>query len=91
MGLFHALEPERPFHDWDTLKQLKGNIALNRGPKTHLCAGGPEMPRCTEKLQEVTGNSLMIQRLGLITFTVRAWVPFLVKELKFYKLHSVAK
>ena len=89
--LFYALEPESPFHDWETLRQPKGNIALSRGPKTHLCADGPEMPRCAEKLQEVTGNSLMIQWLELITSTVRAWVQSLVKELKSRKLHSVAK
>ena len=49
------------------------------------------MPRCAEKLQEVTGNSLMIQWLGLGAFTVGGQVKSLVKELRSLKLHGLAK
>ena len=33
------------------------------------------------------GDSLAVQWLGLCTFTVRARVPFLVKELRSHKQH----
>ena len=38
-----------------------------------------------------TGNSLVVQWLGLWTFTATAWVQSLVRELRSHKLHGVAK
>ena len=38
-----------------------------------------------------TGNSLAIQWLGLGPFTAEAWVQSLVRELRSYKLWSMAK
>ena len=39
-----ALEPETIFFDWETLRQLGGNITISKGPKNHLCTHGPEIP-----------------------------------------------
>ena len=46
------------------------------------------MPICQRK---VKGSSLVVQWLGLDSFTVGAWVPSLVRELRFCKWSSTAK
>ena len=42
-------------------------------------------------VDEWMGNSLMVQSLGLHTFTAKAQVRSLVEELRAYKLFGVAK
>jgi len=39
----------------------------------------------------VTGNSLVVQWLGLTFFTAVAWIQSLVGELRSYKMHGMAK
>ena len=42
-------------------------------------------------LKFMMGNSLEVQWLGLHAFSVVAWVQSLVRKVRRYKLHSVAK
>ena len=39
----------------------------------------------------MSGNSLVVQWLGLSAFTARAWVQSLVRELRSHKLCGMAK
>ena len=98
MGTELGLKPRTPaFRLWSGHYPHQSSSSHVNAPCPHL-APAPLQPSPTRgdrtlqlSLETAPGNSLVVQWLGLSTFTARPRVRSLVRELRSRKLHSTAK